>query len=158
MEGVVSATGIVIAIEDPRASRDIADLIDERSAHSYALYPPESVHTPPLENLVPPVVTFWTIRKDGALLGCGALRRDTGYGEVKSMFVRPAARGQGRSRGLLRAIIDGARAEAMPRLRLETGHDAVAAQALYRAFGFREIDAFAPYRPDPLSVFMELTL
>jgi putative acetyltransferase len=43
-------------------------------------------------------------------------------------------------------------------LRLETGIHQPEALGLYRAAGFVERGPFGPYRPDPLSVFMEKPL
>lgn len=43
-------------------------------------------------------------------------------------------------------------------IRLETGISQPEAIGLYRKAGFVEIEAFAPYRPDPLSMFMEKAL
>ncbi len=86
---------LVITIEAPRG-REIAELIDERVAYSHAHYPPEGVHTLPLHLLDRPEITFWTARLAGALVGCAALLCHVdGSGELKSMFIRPAARGLG---------------------------------------------------------------
>ncbi len=43
-------------------------------------------------------------------------------------------------------------------IRLETGISQPEAIGLYRKAGFVEIEAFAPYKPDPLSLFMEKVL
>jgi putative acetyltransferase len=43
-------------------------------------------------------------------------------------------------------------------LRLETGAASHAALGLYEKSGFRRRAPFAAYRPDPLSVFMEMDL
>jgi putative acetyltransferase len=43
-------------------------------------------------------------------------------------------------------------------LRLETGIRQPEALALYRSAGFRAIEPFGDYRPDPLSLFMEKTI
>ena len=40
----------------------------------------------------------------------------------------------------------------------ETGNVSVGALKLYRRAGFKEIPAFPPYKPDPLSIFMERPL
>jgi putative acetyltransferase len=88
-------------------------------------------------------------------VGCAALVRKDGYGEIKRMFVDAAARGHGIGRGLLEAVEDAARRMRLPLLRLETGIRQPEAIRLYRAAGFRDIPAFGGYGPDPLSVFME---
>lgn len=150
---------LVVTLEDPRLDPDVARLLAERDAHMAALYPAESNHLKPIEGLCGPDMRFWTARLDGELVGTGALwLTGADEGEVKSMFVRPARRGRGVSRAILAAVLAEARRLGLARLRLETGHDAEAAKALYRGAGFVERDAFPPYRPDPLSVFMELDL
>lgn len=148
------AQGLVIAIEAPRGS-EIAELIQERLAHSYAHSPPESVHALPLAALDRPEIIFWTARLDGRLVGCAALLRHAdGSGEVKSMFLRPAARGAGISKKLLAVVEAKAKELALLRLDLETGTDSHAARGLYESAGYRLRDPFAQYKPDPNSVFM----
>lgn len=148
------APGVVIEIEAPRGS-EIAELIQERLAHSYAHSPPESVHALPLAALDRPEITFWTARRDGRLIGCAALLRHAdGSGEVKSMFLRPAARGAGISKKLLAVVEAKAKELALSRLDLETGTDSHAARGLYESAGYRLCAPFAQYRPDPNSVFM----
>jgi putative acetyltransferase len=51
-----------------------------------------------------------------------------------------------------------ARREGLGCLRLETGIYQPEALGLYRSAGYAEREAFAPYAPDPLSVFMEKIL
>lgn len=148
------APGVVIEIEAPRGS-EIAELIQERLAHSYAHSPPESVHALPLAALDRPEITFWTARIDGQLAGCAALLRHAdGSGEVKSMFLRPAARGAGISKRLLAVVEAKAKELALTRLDLETGTDSQAARGLYEGAGYRLRGPFAQYKPDPNSVFM----
>ncbi len=74
-----------IRIDDlrgPEIARLLQEHLDEMFLHS----PPESVHALDLERLRRPEITFWTVWKDGALLGCGALKAlDAAHGEIKSM-------------------------------------------------------------------------
>lgn len=145
---------LVITIEAPRG-RDIAQLIEERVAYSHNHYPPESVHTLPLHLLDRPEIIFWTARLDGALVGCAALLRHAdGSGELKSMYLREAARGIGLSKLLLQAVEAKARELALSRIDLETGPKSHAALSLYEAAGYRPCGPFADYKLDPNSVFM----
>jgi len=48
-----------------------------------------------------PAVTFFNARRDGVLVGVGALKRlDDSHAEVKSMHTTEAARGQGLGRAM----------------------------------------------------------
>jgi GNAT superfamily N-acetyltransferase len=90
--------------------------------------------------------TFVVVYRDGAPVGCGALRLlDPNTAELKRMYVSPPARGQGLGRRLLAALEAEARALGVRRLVLETGVRQAAALALYRATGFQPIPLFGEY-------------
>ena len=144
--------------ESPRQP-DIERLVEELDTYLGSLYPAESNHLLDIESLAQPDVRFLVARRDGEALGCIALRVDpAGWGEVKRLYVSPRARGLGLGRRLLSALEAEAQEERLSLLRLETGIHQPEALGLFRAAGFREIPAFAPYAPDPLSVFMEKRL
>jgi ribosomal protein S18 acetylase RimI-like enzyme len=95
---------------------------------------------------------------DGQGRGCAGLRKFAdGVGEMKRLYVVPAARGQGVGEALARRIIDEARKRGYRRLVLDTLPDMKAAQALYRSLGFREIPSYR-YNPVPGTLFFELDL
>lgn len=148
---------LVLAVESPRQEAVIR-LLDALDAYQSALYPAESNHFLDVDALAAPNVRFFVARLDGEAVGCGALRIDSGYGELKRMYVTPAARGHRIGRRLLDRIEAEARAAALPCVRLETGIHQPEALALYRSAGYAECGAFGVYAPDPLSVFMEKTL
>lgn len=137
---------------------DVIRLLEARDALLGGLYPPESCHRLDLAALLRPEVTFLVARR-GVAVGCGAVvRQGDREGEIKSMFVDEAARGTGAGRALLAAVEERARAQGLTVLRLETGIHQQAALGLYRSAGYREIEPFGCYRPDPLSTFMEKRL
>lgn len=145
---------LTITAEAPRGA-EITDLIKERLAHSFAHSPPESVHALPIDQLDRPEITFWTARLDGALVGCAALLcHEDGSGELKSMFLRPVARGLGISKALLRTVEAKAKELKLTRIDLETGTESHAARGLYNAHGYCLCGPFAKYKNDPNSVFM----
>jgi len=149
-----------VAREDP-GSPEIARLLQEHLDHMHSLSPPESVHALDLPALRAPDITFWSARRDGALLGCGALKElDRHHGEIKSMRTVAAHLRQGVAARLLGHILAEARRRGYARVSLETGSMAAFAPArqLYERFGFRHCGPFADYVEDPNSVFMTLEL
>ncbi len=149
---------ITLGLESPRQP-DVARLLEALDAYQSSLYPPESNHFLDVEALAAPSVRFFVARRDREAVGCGALRIDqAGYGELKRMFVAPAARATRLGRRILERIEEEARREGLDRLRLETGIHQPEALGLYRSAGYVEREAFGEYKPDPLSVFMEKRL
>lgn len=90
--------------------------------------------------------------EEGTAVGCGGLRPlgpDTA--EIKRMYVDPAARGTGVATALLRALEDHARELGIPRLLLETGTGQPDAMRFYQREGYEPIEAYGPYRGEPIS-------
>ena len=151
-------TSDVIRMENPRAD-GVRELISTLDNYLSALYPPTSNHFLDLEQLTRPEIRLFVARRAGAPLACGALRIDAaGYGEVKRMYVAPAARGQGLGRAILARIEEQAAREGLQLMRIETGVRQEEAIALYRSCGYRDCGPFGDYPPDPLSRFMEKRL
>lgn len=147
---------MIVARADPRSPEGRA-LLAASHALMQSLYPPEDNHYLSVDELAAPHVAFW-IARDPDPLGCVALAALDGYGEVKSMFVDPAARGRGAGAALLAALESEARAQGLPRLLLETGDTLDAAHRLYARQGFSVRGPFGAYREGPHSVFMEKPL
>lgn len=94
--------------------------------------------------------TFLVVYREGAPVGCGALRvLDAGTAELKRMYLSPTERGIGLGRRLVAALEAEARAMGVRRLVLETGVRQVAALALYRATGFQPIPLYGEYCLSP---------
>lgn len=94
----------------------------------------------------------------GEAVGCVALRPLTaGIGEVKRLYVRPTARGEGVGAMLAHAVIERARICSYRELKLDTLQTMTTAHALYAALGFRPC---APYYDNPLQgvTYMSLAL
>jgi len=91
-------------------------------------------------------------------LGCVGLRRhDAVSGEMKRMYVRDRARGQGLGRKLAESVIEEARARKYERLLLDTLPKLTTAIALYRSLGFRETGPYLS-TPTPGAICFELRL
>lgn len=141
---------------------DVQDLLREHLDDMFATSPPESVHALSDEGLRHPDVTFFTARDDdGALLGCGAIKRlGDGAAELKTMRTVHAARGRGVGAAMLAHLLGVARERGAASVHLETGSMEyfAAARRLYARHGFVETGPFGDYAPDPLSTFMRLDL
>jgi carbonic anhydrase len=108
-----------------------------------------------------PAGRFFIARVDGRLAGCVAIKpHDGGVCELKRLYVRPEFRRQGLGERLARRAIDEARAIGYQRMILDSHISMTSAHAIYRALGFRDIEApnGFPERFKPYVVFMEMSL
>nr|WP_307720847.1 GNAT family N-acetyltransferase [Pseudoduganella lutea] len=135
-------------------------LIAELDDYLYSLYPPENVYALDIASLLAPNVVFAVARdpSSGSALGCAAVVVTPEYGEIKRMYVRPAARGKGLARRLISTLEEAAAARGCSVFMLETGPTMPEALALYERMGYRHRGAFGDYPEDPLSVFMQKEL
>ena len=119
----------------------------------------------------PPSGRFYVIRREGANVGVGCLKRITpAVAEIQRMYVQPHVRGVGAGRLLLQQLLSDARAIGYEAVRLESLKFLSAAHALYKSVGFAEITPYADnsmtkYQPRETidryrssAVFMELRL
>jgi ribosomal protein S18 acetylase RimI-like enzyme len=141
-----AAPEIEIAVTDPGQSEARACLaayaaeLDERFEAGFD--PARSIRAEPA-HLTPPAGLLLVATRQGAPVGCGALRfHPGGPAEVKRMWVSRAARGAGLGRRLLAELEAQARAHGVRVLHLETNRSLVEAIALYRSAGYREVSAF----------------
>lgn len=127
-------------------------LITELNAELSGMYPEPGANHFGLnpDEVAPGRGAFLVVWRDGRPIGCGAVRRiDAQTGELKRMYVAPAARGTGLGRRLVEALEAEARALGLWRLVLETGIRQHAAIALYRATGFEPIPLYGEYQSSP---------
>ncbi|KAA3512189.1 GNAT family N-acetyltransferase [Agrobacterium rosae] len=149
---------VEIKLEHPRQP-EIQRLMEMSNAYMASLYPAESNHMVDLDALEKPNASFFVARNEGTIVGCCALvEAGDGTAEIKRMFVDPEARGLSIGKLMMQAVIARGQGLGLSAIRLETGISQPEAIGLYRKAGFVEIEPFPPYKPDPLSMFMELTL
>ncbi|MBS0535576.1 MAG: GNAT family N-acetyltransferase [Proteobacteria bacterium] len=95
----------------------------------------------------------------GRAVGCAALRplEAPGACEMKRLYVTAEGRGQKLGKRLVERLVDEARAIGYREMRLDTLPSMLDAQALYRRFGFAEME---PYYDTPVAgtVFMRKVL
>jgi putative acetyltransferase len=143
-----------VALEFPR-QQEVVALIAELDAYQDTLYPAEARYALDLDSLAQPNVLFGVARDDeGRAVGCGAIVLGAAYGEVKRMYVRPEARGQGAARHILDTLESEALARGCGSFMLETGPYQPDALAFYGRQGYVRCGPFGDYPEHPLSVFM----
>ncbi|MGR3712585.1 MAG: bifunctional helix-turn-helix transcriptional regulator/GNAT family N-acetyltransferase [Shimia sp.] len=109
---------------------------------------------PDATDMMAPRGTFILAMSDGLPLGCVGLKgTDKGYGEIKRLWISPAARGLGLAKRLMLKMEQSARDLDIPLLRLDTNSKLGEAVKLYETNGWTQIERFNddPY-PD---VFFE---
>jgi putative acetyltransferase len=148
---------ITVEKGDPRHPEATALL---RASHALMqeLFPAETNHFLSIDALCAPEIAFFVAKLGEQTVGTGALAHKGDYGEVKSMFTDPEARGSGAAGAILTAIEDEARAQGLPLIRLETGDTLHAAHRLYQRHGFAFRGPFGAYEDIPESLFMEKAL
>jgi putative acetyltransferase len=157
---VASVPGLVIAVDDPSAP-DVEELVGAHLRFARYVTPIAYSHAMPVEALRGPDITLFSARRNGELLGIGALMRiDATHVEVKSMHTAAPARGAGVGGALLAHLIGVARAGGYRRISLETGtpDDFAPAHALYVRAGFVECPPFGAYTENPHSMCMTMPL
>jgi ribosomal protein S18 acetylase RimI-like enzyme len=107
-----------------------------------------------------PFGAFLLARNKGACVGCVGLRKfhdkvGDSVGEIKRLYVQPGARGLGLGMSLIQGIMGEAKAMKYTRLVLDTLPSMLEAQSLYKALGFKPIEAYR-YNPVPGAIFFEL--
>jgi ribosomal protein S18 acetylase RimI-like enzyme len=117
-----------------------------------------------LHEFIPPSGRLLLGKYEAKIAGCICLRKiGEDVGEIKRMYVRPEFRRKGIGRSLLEAIINEAIYIDYSKIRLDSAPFAKEAQALYRLFGFQDIEPYLEKIEIPLEhranwVFMELLL
>jgi GNAT superfamily N-acetyltransferase len=88
-------------------------------------------------------VLLLVVDEGGEVVGTAAVRvLEPGVAELKRMWLRPAARGQGLAQPLLDKCLDEGRRLGCQTMRLDSQAKLAAAVKLYRANGFREIPIY----------------
>ncbi len=108
----------------------------------------------------PPTGTLLLATLEGSPVACGALREIPALSseqarvcELKRMYVRPTARGQGLGRAIATRLLDFARNAGYAIAKLDTEPTFVEAVTLYRSLGFTETERYND-DPVPSTMFM----
>lgn len=142
---------------DPRDPQAV-NLLRQSHALMQTLFEPEENHFLDIDELCVPSIHFFVARDGHAAVGCAALANKGIYGEIKSMFIDPRARGKGIAHHLMRRLETEARAQGLGEIKLETGDKLPQARSLYSAHGYVECGPFGDYLANKTSIFMVKTL
>jgi DNA-binding MarR family transcriptional regulator/GNAT superfamily N-acetyltransferase len=146
VDRLLRASAVTIEPADPaggEARSCLQAYFDELSQRFEQSFDPALGPSAEPESLVPPAGLFLLARLDGAPVGCGAIKiMDAGFGEIKRMWVAPAARGLGIAQRLLEALQKHAVSTGLDVLRLDTNRNLTEARTLYANNGFVEIAAY----------------
>lgn len=148
---------IIVEPADPRHPEATA-LLRQSHALMQEMFAAEDNHFLSINDLCADDILFFAAREYDTTLATGALALRGDYGEVKSMFTAPFARGKGAAGLILDRLENEARSRDLKWMRLETGDTLTAAHRLYRARGFVDCGPFGDYRAAAASVFMEKRL
>lgn len=146
-------SNIKVLAADPRDPQATA-LLRQSHALMQSLFSAEENHFLDIEELCVPSIHFFVAREEAKALGCVALANKGDYGEIKSMFVDPRARGKGIAHHLMHKIEADARAQNLSTIKLETGDKLTQAHSLYSAHGFVDCGPFGEYEANTSSLFM----
>lgn len=126
-------------------------LIGELDAVLSAEYPPEQRLGLVMDAMFAPHIRFYVADLDDAPVGCGGVALFDDFAELKRMYVRDAARGQGVAQAILARLETEARGVGLATLRFETGTVQHAAMRLYERGGFTVCGPFGEYLTKPVS-------
>jgi putative acetyltransferase len=94
----------IIIEQVTEATPEVDGLIGQLDDVLGAAYEPHQRHGLSIAQLFEPHVRFFVARLDGLATACGGVALFGDYAEVKHMYTRPAARGRGLAKALLRRI------------------------------------------------------
>ena len=137
---------------------EVLNLIRQLDEYQECMYPPESNHLDPIEELSKSNVVFLAAFIDSEMCGIGCVKMFDNYGELKRLYITAKHRGKGMAKALIKELENHLARNRIMVARLETGIHQHEAIGLYKRLGYSEIAPFGDYTEDPLSVFMERKL
>lgn len=145
-----------IAIREAQP-HEVADLLEQSTNLLATLYPAEANHLVSAEELSAPGSQLLGAFLGNLAVGMVGLRTlpDSGYAEIKRLFVSDVHRGAGIATALMAELETIASTLGVPVIRLETGVNQPESLSLYSRLGYDRRGAFGSYREDDYSVFME---
>ena len=145
-----------INIETPLQD-DVRELIAELNSYLLSLFPAELCSHLTVEQMSNSDTTVFIARDlNQKAVACGALRRHPNeIGEIKRMYTKQSAKGNGLGLQIVAEIEILAKSEGYKKLVLETGIGLDAAHHIYEKAGFRRCGPVLHYSNSPISRFYE---
>ena len=135
---------------------DVLKLMDLLNAHNLSHCPPEICRLTTAQQLAE--AEMIGAFHDNELVGIGAIKYDTDYGEITRMYVVEQFRGRKISRGILDSLVSRAIKRQIFSLKLETSIKFKSAVQLYKNYGFTECAPFGKYVEAPYNTYMEMLI
>ncbi len=151
VERLLTASAVKVDVRhpaDPAARTCVQAYIDELGRRFDTGFDPDRSLPAADQDMILPAGLFLVATLHSEAVGCGGLKfHGDAPAEVKRMWVDPGVRGLGIGRRLLAELEARAADRGVTVLRLETNGTLAEAVSLYRASGYREVDAFSdePY-------------
>jgi len=135
------------AADDPDAAAGLAAYYAELDRIFPTGFNPSAWSALTAEDTRPPHGRFLVMRTDSEAIGCGAVKSlDSDTAEIKRMWIRDDFRGQGLGPALLSVLEQEASQMGHSIVRLDTSSHLPQAVAMYRKYGYDEIE---PYNDNP---------
>jgi putative acetyltransferase len=131
------------------ATPEVRSLVGELDQELAAHYAQAQRHGLAVDAIFQPHVRFFLAWLGGSAVGCGGVALFADFAELKRMFVRPGARGQGVADAIMARLATEAKDAGLTLLRLETGMHQAAAIRFYERNGFQRCGTFEPYASMP---------
>lgn len=142
----VEAHRLAVERADTESSLALQDAFFADIASRYPGWDPDAGPSADPSELSPPGGAWVVAYLDEQPVGCGGFKAvDEETVEIRRVFLKPAARGRGLGRLLLRELETQALARGYRRARLTTGDRQPEALGLFRAAGYAEVEDFNGY-------------
>jgi DNA-binding MarR family transcriptional regulator/GNAT superfamily N-acetyltransferase len=146
VEQILRVSAVELSLEAPETSDArwcLAQYFTELAERFEHGFDPTQGNSFTAPEMAPPAGYLMVARRDGAPVGCGALKRLTqDIGEIKRVWVAPHVRGEGIASRLMDELEALAREAGFRAVRLDTNKTLTEACALYRNRGYREIQRY----------------
>tara|TARA_B100000963_G_scaffold349677_1_gene359012 strand:+ start:1999 stop:2466 length:468 start_codon:yes stop_codon:yes gene_type:complete len=135
----------------------VNELLTKHFIELRAASPEGSAHVLDIPGLKDNSIKFWSLWKNGELLGCGALKfLEKGHGEFKSIRVHDNFRNQNNGIKVIEHLIFESKKLDIKRISIETGAGKFfePARKLFKKCDFKPCEPFAHYKIDKNSIYL----